>query len=297
MKSLHSSTAAPGMKISGQRLGHSGADDWTIRRRVSAGFGSSAASAPAPAREAKPPRRLSRSPRALRPEKRQTRARTVPQIEGTSAPAPAFTFGGNVSSDAKAARGGSKKALLVAAAVVVVVVGGYLLWMQWVRSRGGNSFHAGDHAGDETCRASASSVQGGWRRRIVRLLLTTSSGLFWFQTLEPVQKQRGQPRPHPILMNQTLEPARMKQFIRSKVNPKADSAKPAGSALTANKASATKADATPIVTEEWPPQAAAKSAPAPDAPSITGIAAADNGGSLWVLWAATAKRRLPCCRC
>ncbi len=99
-----------------------------------AGFGSGAASAPAPAREAKPKTVI---PEPESPaEKAADSTKNISSNEGTSAPAPAFTFGGNVSDGGKAGGGGSKKMLLVAAAVVLVAAGGYALWMQWVGSSG-----------------------------------------------------------------------------------------------------------------------------------------------------------------
>jgi protein TonB len=101
----------------------------------SGGFGTGAASAPAPARELKP----------SAAEQKLTTVVSEPVIpieevvasaaavEETSAPA--LTFGGAVESGAKPS-GGSKKALLAVAAVVLVAGLGYAVWMQWVRSGG-----------------------------------------------------------------------------------------------------------------------------------------------------------------
>ncbi len=258
----------------------------------SAGFGSSAASAPAPAREPKPKTVVSEPESSA--AKVADSSENSSSIEGTSATAPAFTFGGNVSSDAKAARGGSKKALLVAAAVVVVVVGGYLLWMQWVRSSG-----AATPFTQVTTPVTKPAVLPPAASRAARgggssaAASTTSSVPSSVSDSGASPKATGAAKTTSDSDEADAGTGEDETVHSSKVNPKADSAKPAGSALTANKASATKADATPIVIKNGHSQAAAKSAPAPDAPSITGIAAADNGGSLPNLMGGDSKAPAP----
>ena len=129
------STAGPGTKIAASESDVlSPTPTMGDSPTVSAGFGSGAASAPAPAREAKPKTVI---PEPESPaEKAADSSENISSNDGTSAPAPAFTFGGNVSDGGKAAGGGNKKMLLVAAAVVLVAAGGYALWMQWVGSSG-----------------------------------------------------------------------------------------------------------------------------------------------------------------
>jgi TonB family protein len=249
----------------------------------SGGFGSGAASAPAPAREPKPTTAI--------PEPESSAAKVADSsensssIEGTSAPAPAFTFGGNVSSDAKAAGGGSKKALLVAAAVVFVAVGGYALWMQWVRSSGAATpFTQVDTpvtkpaavppAAPKAARGGASSAAAS------RTSSTTSSVPSSVSDSGATPKATGAAKTTSDSDEPDAGTGEDETVHSSKVNPKADSAKPASSASTANKAPATKAAAAPIVIKNGHSQASAKSAPTPVAPSITGIAPADNGGSL-----------------
>jgi CheY-like chemotaxis protein len=106
----------------------------------SAGSGSGAASAPAPARETKPSTVTDLTSSTVTPESPAGRVADlgadISSGAGTSASAPAFTFGGNVSSSDKPAAGGSKKTLLIVAAVVLIAAGGYAVWMQWVRSSG-----------------------------------------------------------------------------------------------------------------------------------------------------------------
>jgi len=102
----------------GQRLASSG------------GYGASAASAPAPARESKP----------IAPERTASTVSAEPKnsvekvaasesnvaIEEISAPAPAIPLGGSI--DTKSAAGGNKKILLAVVAVALVAAGGYEAW-------------------------------------------------------------------------------------------------------------------------------------------------------------------------
>jgi len=258
----------------------------------SAGFGSSAASAPAPAREPKPKTVVSEPESSA--AKVSDSSENSSSIEGTSAPVPAFTFGGNVSSSAKATGGGSKKALLVAVAVVLVAAGGYALWMQWVRSSGAATpFTQVDmpvtkpavvpQAAPRAARVGASSAAAS----------TTSSAPSSVSDSGATPKATGAAKNTSDSDEPEAGTGEDERVHSSKVNPKADSARPAASALTANKASATKADATPIVIKNGHSQAATKSVPVPDAPSITGIAPADSGGSLPNLMGSDSKAPAP----
>ncbi len=249
----------------------------------SAGFGSGAASAPAPARDPKPVIAEPESPAAKAEESIQNSSSN----EGTSAPA--FTFGGNVSSDAKAERGGSKKTLLVAVAVVIVAAGGYALWMQWVRSSGaaapftqvvapvtkpavvpqpvpskapGGAASAAGYPTSSVTSSATSSVPSSVSDSAAASKGTRTATA----TSDSDASDAGSSEDEPV--------------HSSKTNPKADSAK--ASATTANKVSATNetAAAEPIVIKSGHSQAAAKPAQTPDAPNITGIAPSDNGGSL-----------------
>ena len=111
----------------------------TVRQPpISGGFGASAASAPAPARESKPiigpKHELSTVvSEPERPIKKIAAVESESGIEETSAPS--LTLGGTVDSGTKPG-GGSKKVLLAVGAVVLVAAVGYAVWMQWVRSSG-----------------------------------------------------------------------------------------------------------------------------------------------------------------
>jgi TonB family protein len=286
------STAAPGTKISASESDIlSPTPTMGASPASSAGFGSSAASAPAPAREAKP--------KAVIPEPEGAVAKVADSGEisssndGTAAaaPAPAFTFGGNVSSDSKAASGGSKKWLVVAAAVVIVAAGGYALWMQWIRSSGAAApfTQVATPATKPAVvpQAAPSAAPAGSPSAASSTAVPTNSSATSSSVPSPVSDSAAVPKgtgtatttsdsdePDAENGNEPVHP--------SKGTAKADSAKPSASASTANKAPATKAAAAeaPIVIKSGNSQVAAKPAPTPDAPSITGIAPADNGASL-----------------
>jgi len=285
------SIAAPGTKIAASESDVlSPTPTMGVSPAGLAGFGSGAASAPAPAREAKPKTVI---PEPESPaEKAADSSENISSNEGTSAPAPAFTFGGNVSDGGKAVGGGSKKMLLVAAAVVLVAAGGYALWMQWVGSSGaatpfahvaapvtkpavapqaapskapvGASSSAASPTVPATTSASspATSSVASPVSDSAATLKGTATAKTTSDSAEPDAESAGEP------------------VHSNKGATKGDSAKP--SASTANKAPATTAAAAaaPIVIKNGHSQAVAKPAPTPDAPSITGIAPVDNGASL-----------------
>jgi len=284
------STTAPGTKIAASESDVlSPTPTMGVSAAGSSGFGSGAASAPAPAREAKPKTVVAEpeSPAGKAADSSENSSSN----EGTSAPAPAFTFGGNVSSSGKAAGGGSKKALLVAAAVVLVAAGGYALWMQWVGSSGAATPFAhvaapvtkpavvpqaapskapvgASSAASPTVPATSSASSPG-TSSVASPVSDSAAALKGTATAKTTSDSA---EPDAESADEPVHP--------SKGATKGDSAKP--SASTANKAPATKeaAAAAPIVIKNGHSQAVAKPAPTPDAPSITGIAPVDNGGSL-----------------
>src|ERR1700689_3485300 len=104
----------------------------------SAGIGLGAASAPAPARQTKPSTVADVKSSTVTPESSAGKVAdlSLDISSGAGTSAPAFTFGGNVSSTDKSAAGGSKRTLLIVATVVLISAGGYAVWMPWVRSSG-----------------------------------------------------------------------------------------------------------------------------------------------------------------
>jgi periplasmic protein TonB len=270
----------------------------------SAGFGSGAASAPAPARELKPSAAAEQESSTVLPETESSVGKVADLGNETSssggtsaAPAASFTFGGNVSSDGKPASGGSKKKLLVVAAVVLIAAVGYAVWMQWVRSSGAATPFTHVAAPPVTTPAAVPKVAPSASPRGASAAASgtstaapsvgssaTSSATSSVPSSTPDSAAGPQPTgaaktssdsDAPDAGNDEDEPAHP-----SKVNPKADSAKP--SAPAPSKVPSTKAAAPAIVIKNTLSQPAAKPAATPDAPapSITGIAPGDNGGSL-----------------
>jgi TonB family protein len=245
------------------------------------GFG--AASAPAPAREPKPNVSEDKPAAIAEPENKTGKIAEISEntssIEGASAPAPSFTFGGNVSEGSsggtEAARGGSKKSLVAVAAVVLIVAGG-AAWVQWIRSSGGAlPFthvdtpvttpavvpHVAPHVAPSAIPVSASSTTSA----------TSSS-----PDSEAASQTPGTAKTSSDSATQGDESAESAPVHPSKSAAKSDAAK------TSISAPATKTDPQPIVIKSNGSRSSGKSAATTDAPapSLTGITSADNGGAL-----------------
>jgi TonB family protein len=248
-----------------------------------AGFGTSAASAPAPARETKP----SVSPEEkhstiVEPESPvgKVAASGTSSIEENSAPAPSFTFGGNVSRGSESAAGGSKKALLAVAAVLVIAAGGYAAWTQWAKSSGSATVptHVAaqpmtspvPHVAPSTVPASTSTSPSPATSAAASTPDSTTAS----QPAETVKISSDSD-------SQPEEGAESAPTHSGKVSAETKSSKPSASAL-ATKVPATKPADAPIVIKNGASQSAAKPDATPDAPapSITGIASADSSAAL-----------------
>jgi len=101
-------------------------------------FGNSAASAPAPARKPKAGASTRVEESTVLPDEAagnvaDDKENKTP-VDGQSAPAPMFTFGGTVGAAEESAGGGSKKILLIAVAAVVIAAASYAAWTHWGRS-------------------------------------------------------------------------------------------------------------------------------------------------------------------
>jgi len=106
------------------------------------GFGTGAASAPAPAREPKSAVAAKDKPATVISEPEIPVEKVAAGESSTSVAektAAAFTLGGNVESGTNAAAGRTKKVLLAVAVVVLIAAVGYAVWMQWVVSGGGTA--------------------------------------------------------------------------------------------------------------------------------------------------------------
>jgi TonB family protein len=252
------------------------------------GFGSGAASAPAPAREPEHHVSTGDKPSAAISEPSSETGKVADlednaaSIDGASAPEPAFTFGGNVESGG----GKTKKAMLAVAAVVLIAAVGAAVWLQWVRSSGAPTPFEHPVAPLKTPAPRVSPNTAPAATSPANSFATPSS-------TSPVQSSNGESMGAPQSTGAAkssfdsnsdsntpgTDDAEAAPAHSSKANAKANSDK----APATSKAPATKADAPAIVIKNNLSQkAVAKAAPTSDAPapSITGIAPGDNGGSL-----------------
>jgi protein TonB len=220
-----------------------------------AGFGTSAASAPAPARQPKASVPSEHKSPAVLPEIKSTAKveelkENTASAETASTPAPMFTFGGTA---IESEGSGSKKLLLViAAAVVLIAAGGYVAWMHWGQPNDNSA--APDHVAESPVKAAVAIPPAAPSQRPSDKVAASDAQIT--ASAETVET-------HP-----------------SKITPATDSSKPSPSA--ANKAPAAKTEE-PIVIKNHLSRPAAKSAAtndAPDPPMLSAIAAAGSGGGL-----------------
>ncbi len=245
-------------------------------------FGANSASAPAPAREPKPGVSTEHKPSTViaTPDSRVENV-AIPEITSPVEEAPTpFTFGGNISDDTKSSGGGSKKTLLAVAAVVLIAAVGYAVWMQWVRSGGATTGSAG--VAPQPATAAATVPQVTPRVPATSIPSSPSSAAISpVQTSAPdsasTQKATGTAKT--ITDTRITASAENASAHAGKVSSEAATSKPSPSAPVANKAPATKVDAQPIVIKSGVSTPSAKSATTTDAPapSLAGIAPADNG--------------------
>jgi protein TonB len=214
------------------------------------GFGNSAASAPAPARETKANVSTEQRTSIVLP---QVDEKSFDSFGSTSGPAPTFTFGGTVGGSESA--GGSKKVVLAVAAAIVIVAGSFAAWSHWGRS--GDNTPVSDHVVESPAKAPAA-----------------------VQRTAPIPAPSAKVSAPDMQMTATAENV---EPHPSKSTAASDFAKPSPSAAVVNKAPETKEEAEPIVISKnnhsrpAAKPAATNDAPAP--PSMT-IAPAGNGGGL-----------------
>ncbi len=128
--------AAPEAKVGAS---HADAVAPKVGPRSTGGFGTGAASAPAPARELKPSVATEPTPASVVSEPESPIEEVAvggnsSSDKETSAPATSFTLGGHATSGQSS--GGIKKVLLAVAGVALVAAVGYEVLMQWERSGG-----------------------------------------------------------------------------------------------------------------------------------------------------------------
>ena len=110
-----------------------------------AGSGTSAASAPATARERKDDASPESKPSARSAEhdsqagKFADSSENVSSIDGRPAPLPTLTFGGTVGSETEPSGSAGKKAMIAIAAILLIAAGGYVAWMHWGPNAGSSA--------------------------------------------------------------------------------------------------------------------------------------------------------------
>jgi protein TonB len=253
----------------------------------SAGFGTSAASAPAPAREAKPGVSSGGTHSTVISEPESSAEKVAAgdggsSVEDTSAASPSFTFGGNVDSGTESAGGGSKKTLLAVAAVLLIAAGGYAAWMQWVRSSGAATPFTHVAATPVTTPAAVPQVAPSAAPAASSQPSAASSARSSTPDSEAASQPTGTAKISSDSDTQPTTSAENVPVHSSKVSAGANSSKPAASAVPTDKVPATDAPAPAIVVKNGASQPAKKAEATPDAPapSMTDIAPADNGGAL-----------------
>lgn len=248
-----------------------------------AGFGSGAASAPAPAREVKSSITIEGKPSAVIAEPEianeevteNASSPTVGEAGETAAPS-SFTFGGNVSNSSSK----GKKALLAVVAVVLVAVGGYEAWLQWNVSGG----YATTPVRPVTQRASTPAAVP---QKAPSAVPVTPSSAPSSSTVSSVPSSAVVTQPIGSATNapdiQANDVPENSQPHASKGSSGTDSSKPAVSVVAANKAPETSTAEQPILIKNGHSRPSAKTTAAvadEPIPSVTGIAAAGDGGTL-----------------
>jgi TonB family protein len=244
-----------------------------------AGFGTGAASAPAPAREAQPSVSIEDKPSAVISERESASGEVAASASSASAgetAAPSsFTFGGNVSNSS----GRGKKVLLAVVAVVLVAIGGYEAWLQWnasggyattpvlpVTQRATTPVAVPQKAPNAAQSASSSNPSSVVSSVPNSTAVSQPSGLAVSTSDAQASDVPENPLPH-----------------ASKGSSGTDSLKPAVSVVAANKAPATPAAEQPILIKNGHSRPTVKTTEAgadEPVPSVTAIAAAGNGGTL-----------------
>jgi TonB family protein len=241
----------------------------------SPGFATGAASAPAPAREAQPSVTIEDKPSAVISEPASASEEVVESASSAAADEAAtpssFTFGGNVSKSS----GGSKKIVLAVAAVVLVAAGGYEVWLQWNASGGYET--APVHV--VTQRASTPSAVPQKAPQTASIVPSSNSS----STVSSVPGSAVTAQPSGTASTpdaQANDAAENPQPHASQGRSGTDSSKAAVSVVAANKAPATSAAEQPILIKNGhSAKTIAANADEP-VPSVTGITAAGNGGTL-----------------
>jgi protein TonB len=236
---------------------------------------SGAASAPAPAREDSTSIGAQHKSSTVVPELPTTVTKSASIGESSTPeeavlPAPLFTFGGAVESGTKSSSSGSKKTLAAVAAVVVIAAGGYVAWTQFAQPN----------------RSTAPAVQVA-----ARPVAPTAAQASPSTTATAPAPAATVETPASTVASKSIKSAKTSET--AKAIPATNSAKdhqttintepskPAA-VVAENNAPAESALSQPLVVKKGSGETTLGKSSATDAPmpSITGIAAAGNGGTL-----------------
>ena len=232
-------------------------------------FGTSAASAPAPAREAMPEvsaGRISGTTVSLpkSPAEKVAAGEAHSSAEENPAAAPAFIFGGNV--DEAKSSGGGKKALVAVVAIVLIAAVGFAAWMQWGRSSDANTVPTRTPSHPVTAPAA-----------IPQVAPKEPSAAASSASIPAASPASSSSQP---LTADTARTRAENAPSHSKSSSEAELPKPSPSS-GATKAAPTHTEPQPIVLKNGGAKPAEKSAASDaQAPSLTGIAPASNGATL-----------------
>jgi TonB family protein len=241
---------------------------------------SGAASAPAPAREESSGSGAQHKSSTVIPATATSIAKSAPIAESSTAEAatvaaPSLTFGGAVESSTESSSGGSKKIMVGVAAAIVIAAGGYAAWTQFGQPNKSTA-PAVKVAARPVAPTAAQATSGTTATEPV---LSTSSAVS--ETSVPSAS------PKSIKSAKTADNAKPTaapntgKDHQSKAS--SEAYKPAvDDAVAENKTPATPEPAQPLVVKKGSGEATLGKSSATDAPmpSITGIAAAGNGGTL-----------------
>jgi protein TonB len=237
---------------------------------------SGAASAPAPAREESASTGSQYKSSTAIPEPPTPVAKTAPITESSKpeAAAPSLTFGGAAESDTKSSGSGSKKILVAVAAAVVIAAGGYVAWTQFAqpnRSTAPSAQVAARPVAPTATQATAS---------------TTATAPTFASSAAVSETPVSSPSSRSTKSTKTTESTKTTAAPNSAKDHQSratsEPSKPAEAVIAENNTAAPSVVSQPIVVKKGAGETTLGKSSSTDAsmPSITGIAAAGNGGTL-----------------
>jgi periplasmic protein TonB len=256
----------------------------------SAVYGTSAASAPAPARE--PNHSVSTEDKSSTvvaepqaPVEKVAASDSSSSAGSVSSPAPNFTFGGTIGAGTEPASGRSKKLLVAVAAVLLIAVGGYAAWTHWGPSSGTTTVPSRVAAKPVTPATVPSVAPSSVPAATSPASSTATDSATSSSSDSAVAPQATGTATSKISSDSDTETGTSTENASthpSKGSTGTTSSKPSASVPAASKASEAKPAESPIVIKNGAAQPTAKPPAVADepAPSMTGIAPADSDGAL-----------------